>query len=307
MLRGPRWVRTTRGFYRRATDEELTSTQRILDAAALLPHGAVIGGWAAAYAHGVDWLDGRDHHTLAPQPVPVLLAPPMSRRSSPAVRYVQLARAVPSVATIDGIPFTRERRTAMDLARWAADLAEAVVALDALLGARILRADVLRKGRVAAPGSRGIAQATRAVELCRPGVRSPWESRLRMLWVLELRLPSPLVNPPVFDLAGNFLGAPDLLDEEAGLAIEYDGVAWASTTTPDGHRDAGRHREDNAREEQLERAGLIVVRADHQDMMRHRCRLAERLTSARSDGLSRNRRRDRWTLEPPAGWLGMPA
>lgn len=220
VLRGSRWVRTARGFYRRAGAEELTSTQRIVDAAALLPDGAVIGGWAAAYAHGVDWLDGRDHGTLAAQPVPVLLPPTMSRRSSPAVRYVQLSRAVPAIATIDGIPFTRERRTAMDLARWAPDLTEAVVAVDALLGARILRVDTLRAGRIAVPGSRGIAQATRAVELCRPGVRSPWESRLRMLWVLELRLPSPLVNPPVFDLAGNFLGAPDLLDEEAGLAIE---------------------------------------------------------------------------------------
>jgi hypothetical protein len=122
-----------------------------------------------------------------------------------------------------------------------------------------------------------------------------------------LRLDSPLVNQPVFDLAGNFLGAPDLLDEEAGLAIEYDGMTWASSTTPDGHRDSSQHREDNVREERLERTGLLVVRADHQDLTRHRPRLAERLTSARSDGLSRDRRRDRWTLEPPAGWCGMPA
>ena len=32
------------------------------------------------------------------------------------------------------------------------------------------------------------------------------------------------VNCPIQDLAGNLLGIADLLDEEAGLAVEFDGA-----------------------------------------------------------------------------------
>ncbi len=46
----------------------------------MLPDGAAIGGWAAAYALGVDWLDGLDHLTLKPLPVTVVLPPGLRRR-----------------------------------------------------------------------------------------------------------------------------------------------------------------------------------------------------------------------------------
>ena len=49
---------------------------------------------------------------------------------------------------------------------------------------------------------------------------------MRMLYVLDLGFASPKVNVPVFSLAGQFLGAPDMLDVEAGLAMEYDGGTW---------------------------------------------------------------------------------
>ena len=255
MLRGPRWTRAARGFYRPADAGVSTPTQRILDVAALLPPGAVIGGWAAAYALGVDWLDGLDHLTLEPLPVTVVLPPRMRRRSLPGVRYVQQSRASVKAVTIDGIPFTGERRTALGLARWAPDLTEAVVALDAFLAFRVLSLEKLTAGGTALRGLPGGQQARRAIGLSRSLVRSPWESRLRMLYVLGLRLPSPSVNQPVFDQLENFLGAPDLLDEKAGLALEYDGARW-SLQSDHGHRDREQHREDNAREEGLERVGL---------------------------------------------------
>lgn len=70
---------------------------------------------------------------------------------------------------------------------------------------------------------------------------------------------------------------------------------------------ADQHREDNAREELFERAGLIVARADKGDLTRYRTRLRNRLGAARSDGLRRDRNRDGWTIEPPDHWYGMPA
>lgn len=126
-----------------------------------------------------------------------------------------------------------------------------------------------------------------------------------MFYVLDLRLPSPSVNCAVFDRQGAFLGVPDLLDEEAGLALEYDGMRWRSARAA-GHRDAEQHREDNAREELFERVSLIVVRSEKADLTRFRTRLRHRITAARTDGLRRDRTRDRWTTAEPPGWSGLP-
>lgn len=176
-----------------------------------------------------------------------------------------------------------------------------------MLKAKAITKTGLTEGLPDVAGRRGYRQAGRAVELSRMGVRSSWETRLRMLYVLGLGFESPHVNQPIFDRKKTFLGAPDLLDAEAGLAMEYDGASWASTRTPLGHRDVDQHREDNAREELLERAGLIVTRADKGDLTRYRTRLRSRLLAARADGLRRDRARDGWTLVQPEHWYGMPA
>ena len=90
---------------------------------------------------------------------------------------------------------------------------------------------------------------------------------------------------------------PDLFDPDAGLALEYDGASWDGDRT-EGHRDRRQHREDNVREEAVERLGVIVVRADAADVGPHRRQTAYRLQRARADGLARDRRRDRWVVRP---------
>jgi len=90
------------------------------------------------------------------------------------------------------------------------------------------------------------------------------------------------------------------------LALEYDGATWRSDRAH-GHRNRDQHREDNAREERLERAGLVVVRVEKRDLTHHRTRLGERILSAYADGLRRDRSRDRWTLDEPDDWFGLPA
>lgn len=129
-LEGPHWRRTTHGLYVPADlDPPIadTPTQRIVQTAAILPPGAAIGGWAAAYASGVDTLDG----DRGREPVTVLLPPGLHRATQPGLRYVRAALHPREVQELAGIPFTRELRTAVDLACWAPDVAEAVVALDA--------------------------------------------------------------------------------------------------------------------------------------------------------------------------------
>ena len=83
---------------------------------------------------------------------------------------------------------------------------------------------------------------------------------MKLVWVLDAGLDAPLVNQPVFDLAGNLLGYPDLLDPEAGVVGEYDGV---------DHKDRDRHRRDVSREQRYRDHGLeyfTVVGGDLQDV-----------------------------------------
>jgi hypothetical protein len=303
-LIGPHFTRTAYGWYRRAGSPPSTA-QRILDAAAGLPDGALIAGWAAAYVHGVDQLDGFDDHTFAPLPVPVLLPPGQRRRPTDGVSYRQ-SRRTAFREEIDGVPVTTLVRAAVDLALLGSSLTEAVVGVDAVLGSRLLvHRRLQRVGDDLLP-RRGVRQARRAIELARVGVRSPWESRLRMFAVTELGWHGLLVNRAVFDGTGNLLGIPDLLDVDAGLALEYDGASWQADRSA-GHRDRRQHRDDNEREERLERAGLVVVRVEKADLTTYRSRLAGRLHAARADGLSRVRSRDRWTVDEPEGWFGQPA
>jgi len=51
----------------------------------------------------------------------------------------------------------------------------------------------------------------------------------------------------------------------------------------------------------------VVVRVDKLDLARFRARLADRILSAHADGRTRDRSPDRWTLDEPDDWFGLPA
>ena len=264
----------------------------------MLPADGVIGGWAAAYVHGTDRLDGLNSLTLQPAPVTIYLPPGQHRRSTSTVRYRQDSVPADDVTVRAGIPVLAAGPAALDLACRAPNLTEAVVALDAMLHAKAVDHAMLAGGLERLAGRRGVRQARRAVDLSRCGVKSTWESRLRMFWVLDLGLPSPLVNPVVYNEREEFLGEPDLLDVDAGLALEYDGVNWrpngrlGTETTNNTERTTCAKRSS-------ERTGLIVCRTGKRDLTRYRSQLGRRLLSARADGLSRDRRRDRWFIAEP--------
>jgi len=288
-LATPRWRRSSRGLYIPG-DAPDSVAQRIICAAAAMPDDGAIGGWAAAHARGVD-LDGRDRR-LQDLPVDVLLPPGLHRQQIPGIAYRRATLLRGEVSTVGGLRLTSPLRTAVDLACWAPSLTEAVVLLDLMLRAG-LSPEVLR---TAAPKDRrGAVQARRAIALARPGSRSPGETRLRLVYVQDVGGPDPLLNAPLLDLDGRFVAMPDLFDEEAGLAMEYDGASW-SGERPSGHRDVEQHRADNVREEVMERRNVIVVRADAQDVGVYRSRTAARLQAARQDGLRRDRSRDRWIV-----------
>jgi hypothetical protein len=234
-LRGPGWRRVHRDRYLPAGVSPVATGQRIVEAASRAPQSGAVGGWAAAWALGVDLCDGlgRDGRTLLD--VPLVVGPLRQIRRVPGIDLWYDRLRSEEVVVVDGVPVTVAPRTCFDGMRRAENLVEAVVFADLLLHAELV----------------GLSEMVAFY--------------------------------------------PDLLEPGAGTVGEYDGK---------GHRETERHHDDNVREELFEDHGLVVTRATKVDF-RHRLGLAARMGRARARGLARDRRRDRWTLEPPPDWGAM--
>ncbi len=281
-LSGPLWHSPHHGVRSCALATDTSPMHRVLAAAALVRAGAALGGWCAAYLLGATELDGWDACGTA---APVVLAlPPHSQVRRPGVSCIRSPLHDDDIVVIGGIPVTSPVRTAFDLAR-TLPLTEAVVALDAMARAAGVNLDDVVAYVEDRPRWKGVPKTKRALALADPRARSCQETRFRLLWVLEAGLPTPLVNWSVVDKSGQLLGEIDLLDPTAGLAGEYDGAT---------HRQLGAHARDNAREEWLEAAGLVVVRATSIDLTAHRGRLIHRLRVAHGRALQRDKRQDAW-------------
>lgn len=292
VTRGPRWRRVCRGYYTPVVAEPPTPTQRILDIAPLIPFTGALTGWAAAYVHGVDQLDGLDPMSMAPLPITINLGRDLGRASTERIIYSRELLPQRARQIRHGLSVTTPPRTAFDGTRWASDLVEAVAFLDQVTHVFPLSTEALAV--LSRPGGRwtGIDQFRRAVTLTDSAAANAWESRLRMFAMRQAGMPRLVVNQPVFDLDERFLGIPDLLDPEAGLVLEFDGQ---------DHRKRRQHRSDNIREEELELVNLTVCRVDSLDLGQPAA-LQTRLRARRAQGLARDRRRDRWTLKQPAWW-----
>ena len=175
-------------------------------------------------------------------------------------------------------------RALADVVLAAADLRGAVTALDMALSAGVTDVERVRERVSGPPRGRGAGRVLRALDLADDRSLSPRESWLRLVWVLDAGLPRPRCNWPVGDLTGRRLGRPDLLCDELGVAVEYDGAE---------HRTRSRHGQDVRRESDFRDAGLEVVTVVATDVP-HRDRVVARLLAA----VERARAADR-----PRGWM----
>ena len=140
------------------------------------------------------------------------------------------------------------------------------------------------------PAWTGVYRARFAADHAVDGSRSPQETLLRLVWVLDAGLPRPLCNQPVFSLGGSLLGYPDLFDPVAGLVGEYDGK---------DHLREDRRRRDRTREERFRDHGLEYVAIVTGELTRTAA-VVERLRAAYRRAPFTPRDRRRWTLEQPA-------
>lgn len=142
------------------------------------------------------------------------------------------------VDTLDGLPLTCPADTWVDLGsvrtgRLTVD--DLVVAGDAVL-ARGTGAEHLRTTFDRWPRAQGVVAIRQALELVRPGVRSPMESRTRLL-VVRAGFPEPRVNAAVRDQHGGWLLEGDLVWEAERVIVEYQGeVHGSQSRSADAHR-----------------------------------------------------------------------
>jgi hypothetical protein len=196
------------------------------------------------------------------------------------------------LTTLDGVTITVPVRSADFEMRYAENLWAAVEVMDMAAYSDLVSIDEAWQYALAHPGWTGIGQVRAAIALADENSWSPQETWTRLVWVIVAELTRPLCNRPLFDRHGNFIGTPDLLDEEAGVVVEYEGQT---------HLEKFQRGVDVKREHTFRRHGLeyvAVVAADHASPTA----LAARMHAARDRAaLASTRARD-WTLAQPSWW-----
>lgn len=247
-LRSRRWRRLLRGVY---ADAALPVTHGLYICAArlVIPQEAAFAGRSAA------WLYGADDVARPGEPVEVLIDEANRFGPMAGVR-IHTERRIPAghVVTVNGQVLTSPARTAWDLAAEVADPVEAVVVLDGLLRAGILRPGHLPLLR--APLRRtGCRRVPAAAELADARSESPQETRLRVR-LIRAGLPPP-VPQHVVRAGGRFVARVDLAYPEVKLAIEYDGQ-W--------HAEPIQLGKDRRRLNALQAAGWRVIHVTAADL-----------------------------------------
>lgn len=282
---GPRWRKTSLGRYVPAEVDPAVPEQRAVEAVGHLPSGGALTGWAVLRLLGCRFFDGVTA-LGTPLPVRLQMGPHRGRRKRRGIqrRY----DPVHGRMDVDDVPCVPLAWAVFDEMR-SQDLLHAVVTLDMALVTRLISMQEVCHFVAGRAGCTGVPLVRDALALGDAHSGSPQETRLRLVWQVSLGLPRPLANVGVFGLDGRLLGYPDLLDVEAGLAVEYDGKE---------HRDARRHSADVEREAALREVGLEVTRVTGRDLL-DPVGLGRRLMAARGRARFEPPEGRQWTLEPP--------
>lgn len=294
--RGRKWRQTSYGFFVPADVSDTVPEQRVMEQAVRLPEHGAVTGWASCRLHGAAFFDGLEPDGVSRIPVPLAVGNSTSIRKDERITVSRDRLDPDEVATVQGIRATTAVRALFDEMRGAREVRDAVVANDMMAAAELVSIRQMQAYVATRAGWRGVERVRSALSLANENSMSPNETRLRLVWVLDAGLPTPLVNQPVFDLCGRLLGIADLFDPVAGLVGEYDGAA---------HRGAHRHRRDVMREDRFRRAGLEYVKVVALDL-RHREEIVDRIHASRRRAAYPSPARRRWTLTPPDGWYESP-
>lgn len=289
------WRRVAENLVVPARVDSTRPDQRAVEGAARLPPGGALTGWAALLLMRAAFFDGRARDGTLLR-VPLAVGDAHGRRSHPGIELSYERLAPEEVLVLHGVPLVRPERALFYEMRRPGPEREAVVAADMALAARLVTPAMIERYLETHRSWRRSSRVAWALPHTDAGSRSPAETRLRLVYVLDAGLPPPHVNREVFDLDGRLVCIPDLFDEEAGMVVEYDGAQ---------HRGAGRHTRDVAREEACRRVGLEYCKVTGLDL--HRVdTVVERLHAVRDRAAFLPPGRRRWTLDYPRNWSPFP-
>jgi len=289
---GGRWRVTTHGWYVPSHVGSSCVEQRILEQGMRVRTRGAVTGWASLRWRGATYFDGWADGRGGQLPIPLLRR--AGGRRLLAERAEVSRRQLPPYDRefVRGLWCTTRDRAVFDEVHRLRSLRPAVTALCMSLAAGLTTLSSLRGYAERRVAWEAIPLFRDVLTFGNERFRSPPEVAMHLCWRLDALLPEPLVNPPVFDLDGRFVGIPDLLDPVAGVVGEYAGAV---------HRGRERHRQDVVREERFRDVGLepfTVVAGDLADLPLVVGRM--RSTRGRARFLAAEERK--WTLTPPPWW-----
>lgn len=289
--KGSGWRRTSRGLYVPASVDSTSLSQRIVEAAAVLPAYGGVTGWAALGWLGGRWFEGVDSWG---DPVPVVLAScPDDIRPQPGIQP-SAERLNPSTLTVcDGLRITTAVRSVCFEMRYAASDRLAVVALDMAAFNDLVSIDEATAYIAELNGWTGVPRARSALPHADENSWSPRETLMRQVWTIDASRPRPLCNVPIFDLSGRHIGTPDLFDPVAGVIGQYDGAL---------HLQGGQRAKDVVRDELFRSHGLETVTMLAADWHAPAAFVA-RLHAAYARALWLPEEQRAWTIRPPRWWV----
>ncbi|WP_157210190.1 hypothetical protein [Nocardioides aequoreus] len=268
--RGPLWVWTSHGHYVPIGTPRDLVEQWIMERAVRLPPMGAVTGWAACRLHGAAYFDGLADDGRAWLPVPLAIGPHRSLAASPTVVVTNHVLLPRDRTTVYDIPTVIPVRAVYDAVRLAPDLHAAVRAIDMAAAAGLCSLSQLRQYAALQPQE--AAKVLRAASLASEYALSPPETDVRLVCELDLGLQGLEVNAHIHDRDGRVVAQADLLDPEAGLVIEVDGLH---------HQRPHQASADLARSDALLRLGLEVARVAARDS-RRRSLVAQRVRLVRS-------------------------
>jgi hypothetical protein len=268
------------------------AAQRIVEAAALLPGYGGVTGWAGLFWLGGVWFGGTGRGGEL-QPVPVAVSSGNRMRPRVGLEVSQEVIAPRYVQRHGGVRVTEPLWSVAYAMRYAPDDWSAVVAFDMAAFNDLVSIDELAAYiDTDLVARRGVERVRRVLPELHENSWSPMEPLLRCVWKEEMGRPRLLMNVPVFDRNGRFVGTPDAIDPAAGVYGMYDG----------GLHLAGKVRHaDVAKEAAYRRLGLegvTMMSGDIADTDPFRLRLRD--AYARADRRPASDRE--WTLETPSWW-----
>lgn len=267
--------------------------QRVVEAAAQLPAYGGVTGWAGLRWLGGVWFGGVGRGGEL-RDVPVAVSSGHRMRSRPGILVSQEVVAPRNLMRHDGVRITGPLWSVAFEMRTSISDEQAVVVFDMAAFSDLVSIEELCAYVDSELVARqGVERVRRVLPLLDENAWSPMEPVMQLSWRREVGGAEVLMNRPVFDLRGQFVGTPDGIDPSAGVYGMYDGALHLAGEVR--HADVGKEAAYRA----LGLEGVTMMAGDLADRAPFEQRLREAYARA-----ARRPASDRgWSLETPAWWV----